>query len=163
MVKLSPWIQENLTSIEQRRKMMNDKWDKRHLELACFISKWSKDVRKKVGAVVTEDNYVRGVGYNGFPRGIADTKARLLDPVIKLQVIIHAEVNALAAARSLGDCIYVYPCLPCTACLGNIIQSGIKRIVTWKGTANRPTKWNSDLVLSLAEEAHIEIHMVSLD
>lgn len=137
-------------------------WDKRHLNLAKFISKWSKDPRKKVGAVITERNYVRGLGYNGFPRGIADTKARLVDPLIKLQLIIHAEVNALAAANGQGDCIYVYPVLPCTQCLSNLIQSNIKRIVTWDKLIKMPTKWDPQLVLSLAEEAGIEVVFVSI-
>jgi dCMP deaminase len=109
--------------------------------------------------VVTKDNYVRGVGYNGFPRGIADTKARLADPAIKLALIIHAEVNALAAAED-GDCIYVYPCLPCTLCLGQIIQRGIKRIVTMKSKPK--TKWSPDLVLSLAEEADMEVVIIKI-
>ena len=137
-------------------------WDSRHLSLAKFISNWSKDPRKKVGAVITEHNYVRGVGYNGFPRGIADTKARLADRDIKLQLIIHAEMNALAAADGQGDCIYVYPLLPCTQCMSHLIQNNIKRVVTWKRTLNVPTKWNPDLVLSLAEEAGIQIKFVTL-
>jgi len=140
---------------------MINKWDKRHLGLAQYISKWSKDPRKKVGAIVTEDAYVRGVGYNGFPRGIADTTARLADQNIKLLVTIHAEVNALAAARGVGDCIYVYPCLPCTQCLSHIIQGGIKRIVTIAGV-NSASKWSPDLVLSLAEEAGISVEYTTI-
>ena len=136
---------------------MTPKWDKRHLGLAQYISQWSKDPRKKVGAVITENFYVRGIGYNGFPRGIADTKARLADQSIKLMVTIHAEVNALAAARGRGDCIYVYPCLPCAQCLSNLIQGGIKRIVTLADSVNTSSKWNPNLVLSLAEEAGISV------
>jgi len=139
-----------------------EKWDIRHLALAKHVSAWSKDPKRKVGAVVTEDNYVRGLGYNGFPRGIADTKARLVDPEIKLQLIIHAEVNALAAANGVGDCVYVYPILPCTQCLSRLIQSKIKRIVTLDKLYKVSTKWNPELVLSLAEEAGIEIDFVSI-
>ena len=83
--------------------MSQKKWDRRYLDLAAYIAKWSKDPRKKVGAVVTHSNYVSGVGYNGFPRGIADTKARLSDASITRQLVIHAEVNALVAAQGLGD------------------------------------------------------------
>jgi dCMP deaminase len=133
------------------------RWDKRHLDLARHIAQWSKDPRKKVGAVVTKDNYVTGIGYNGFPRGIADSKARLADPEIKKQLVIHAEVNALAAAQGQGDCIYVWPCLPCTQCLGLIIQHKVRRVVTLESSLTRKTKWNPDLVLSLAEEAKIEV------
>ena len=137
--------------------MSQSKWDKRYLELAQFVSRWSKDPRKKVGAVVTKNNYMRGIGYNGFPRGIEDSKARLADPEIKRQLIIHSEVNALAAAHGEGDCIYISPCLPCTQCLGLIIQHKIRRVVTSKACLARDTKWNPSLVLSLAEEASIEV------
>jgi len=138
-------------------------WDKRYLGLARYVSLWSKDPKRKVGAVVTEGKYIVAVGYNGFPRGIADTKARLADPLIKLQLIIHAEVNALAAANGKGDCVYVYPILPCTQCLSRLIQSNIKRIVTLDKITKPTTKWNPELVLSLAEEANIEVDFVSLD
>ena len=137
--------------------MTQSKWYHRHLKLAEHISRWSKDPRKKVGAVVTKDNYVVGVGYNGFPRGIADTKARLADPIIKRQLIMHAESNALTAAQGQGDCIYICPCLPCSTCMGLIIQHKIKQIVTYKKSLDRDTKWNPELVLSLAEEANITV------
>jgi len=136
-------------------------WDERYLELAKFVSKWSKDPRKKVGAVITRKKYMVAVGYNGFPKGIADTKARLADQDIKLQVTLHAEVNALAAAKGRGDTIYIYPCLPCTQCLSHLIQNNIKRIVTWTGSTLVKTKWNPDLVLSLAKEADIEVKFIS--
>ncbi len=142
--------------------MSNETWDKRHLRLARFISRWSKDPKKKVGAVITENSYVRGVGYNGFPRGIEDSPARLADQMLKLQIIIHAESNALSAANGVGDCIYVYPFLPCPACLSNIIQHRIKRIVSLVGSDKATTKWQPDLVLSLAEEANIKVDLVSI-
>ena len=141
---------------------MNDKWDRRYLGLAKHVSQWSKDPRKKVGAVVTEGKYVRSIGFNGFPTGIADTKARLSDPSIKLQVILHAEVNALAAALGKGDTIYVYPCLPCTQCLSQIIQHNIKRIVSVLNKKSTVTKWNPDLVLSLAKEANLEVNFIDI-
>lgn len=133
-------------------------WDRRHLELARFVSKWSKDPNKQVGAVVTKDNYVQSVGYNGFPRGIQDTPARLNDKEIKLLIVIHAEVNAIMRGR--GDCIYVYPCLPCSQCLGQIHQVGIKRVVTLP--LDPDTKWNQALVIELAKEAGIEIKTIDL-
>ena len=140
--------------------MSQKKWDKRYLDLAAYIGTWSKDPRKKVGAVVTHSNYVSGVGYNGFPRGIADTKARLSDPSLKRQLVVHGEVNALVAAQGLGDCIYVSPCLPCSSCMGLIIQHGIKRIVSFQKSLERETKWSPELVLSMADEVGIEIVMI---
>ena len=135
------------------------KWHKRYMELAQLVSTWSKDPRKKVGAVITEDRRIRGVGYNGFPRGIEDTHARLADREIKNLLMVHAEVNAMHSADGQGDTIYVYPCLPCAQCLGNIIQNGkIKTIVTLP--LDLESSWNQALVVELAREAGIEIVII---
>jgi dCMP deaminase len=132
------------------------KWHKRYLKLAKMISAWSKDPRKKVGAVIVESRKIRGVGYNGFPQGIEDTESRLNDRAIKNLIMIHAEVNALHAADGHGDTIYVYPCLPCAQCLGNIIQGGnIKTVVTLP--LDLESSWNQALVVELAREAKIEL------
>lgn len=132
------------------------KWHKRYMELAEFVSRWSKDTRKKVGAVITEDRRIRGVGYNGFPRGIEDTHARLADREIKNLLMVHAEVNGLLASNLRGDTIYVYPCLPCAQCLGLLVQTGtIKTVVTLP--LDLESSWNQALVVELAREANIEL------
>ena len=67
---------------------MSLKWDARFLDLAKHISDWSKDPSTKVGCVVVgEDREVRSTGFNGFPRGIEDTAARLNDRSQKLSLI----------------------------------------------------------------------------
>ena len=73
-----------------------DKWDARFCELARFVSEWSKDPNAKVGAVLFSK---RGgdvaIGYNGFPMGVEDSAERLEDQDTKLELIVHAEQNAL--------------------------------------------------------------------
>jgi len=130
-------------------------WDTRYMALAQFVAQWSKDPNRKVGAVVTKDNYVKGIGFNGFPRGIADTKQRLNDKALKNLLMVHAEFNALSHAGQCGDTIYVWPLLPCTRCMGEIIQAGIKRLVVMP--PRKQSKWNEDLALELAYEAGIEL------
>ena len=49
------------------------KWDRRWLELAQYISKWSKDPSTQVGAVIARENKLISLGYNGFPEGIDDS------------------------------------------------------------------------------------------
>ncbi len=138
--------------------MSSAKWDKRYLSLAAEVSTWSRDPRKQVGAVIVENNYVRGVGFNGFPRGIKDTEDRLNDKGYKNKLMVHAEVNALVASASKGDTIYIWPCLPCTQCLGLIIQSEIKKLVT--GPLDDNSNWDQDLVIKLAEEAGLDVKIV---
>jgi dCMP deaminase len=108
------------------------KWDTRLCELAKFVSEWSKDPKAKVGAVVFSK---RGgdvsIGYNGFPMGVEDSADRLEDQEVKLELVVHAEVNALLAAgsRSAGSTIYVWGKPVCARCAGSIIQAGVKRVV----------------------------------
>jgi dCMP deaminase len=111
-----------------------DHWDHRFLALAEFISKWSKDPSTQVGAVVThtQSRRIVSTGFNGFPAGVEDTHARLVDRATKYEMIVHAEQNALmfAGARAEGCTLYVVPLAPCARCAALIIQAGIKRVVS---------------------------------
>ncbi len=122
-----------------------EKWDSRFCELAKFVSEWSKDPNAKVGAVVFSK---RGgdisIGYNGFPMGVEDSAERLDDPAIKLELIVHAEQNALIAAgsRAQGGTIYVWGKPVCARCAGAIIQAGIKRVVALSPeSVGEDSKW----------------------
>ena len=87
------------------------KWDRRYMEMAELVASWSKDPSTRVGAViVSPDNHVVSVGFNGFPRGIEDND-RLNQRGTKYMNIVHAEMNALIHAdRSVDGCIlYTYP------------------------------------------------------
>jgi dCMP deaminase len=122
---------------------MNDKWNKRFLDLAAHISSWSKDPSTKVGAVIVdpETKHVVSIGYNGFPKGINDTEDRLNERETKLHYVCHAELNAiLNADRSVRGCyIYVYPTIMepacCSECAKTIVQSGIKRVYGYKASS----------------------------
>ena len=136
---------------------MRKSWDEWYMELAEFWTHRSKDPKRKVGAIITLDNYCIGTGFNGFPRNIEDTKARLADKVIKNMIMIHAEENALRVAGHRGDTCYV-TYFPCAPCLGKLSQAGITRVVVPKLESD--TKWNQGLVLELAEEAGIDVEVL---
>ena len=110
-----------------------DKWDQRYIELARYISGWSKDPSTKVGAVITHpvNKRIISTGFNGFPAGVEDSADRLEDRTIKYEMVVHAELNALLFAGNAaeGATLYVYPLSPCARCAVTIIQAGIKRIV----------------------------------
>ena len=120
------------------------KWDERFCELSRYISSWSKDPNAKVGAVVFSK---RGgnisIGYNGFPMGVEDSAERLTDKDTKLELVVHAEVNAIiaAGARAEGSTIYVWGKPICARCAGPIIQSGIKRVVAL-APGNTESQWD---------------------
>lgn len=109
-----------------------EKWDRRFCELARYISGWSKDPSAKVGAVVfSKKGGSISIGYNGFPMGVEDSAERLTDKETKLELVVHAEVNALIAAgtRAEGSTIYVWGKPVCARCAGPIIQAGVRRVV----------------------------------
>lgn len=142
---------------------MNDlsKWHYRFLNLAKHISEWSQDPSTKVGAVIVDNKKrIVSIGYNGFPVGIQDD-ARLNIRDIKYKMIVHAERNALLFAnKSLDDCIlYTYPFMPCSACAGMIIQSGIKHVISY---VNNNERWAEDFKISeqMFEEAGLTLALL---
>ena len=136
------------------------KWHKRFLEIAEFISTWSKDPSTKVGAVIADiDNRIVSTGYNGFPKNVKDTKVRYINRDVKYKIILHAEENAIAyAKRDLTDCtLYISGLPPCAHCASLIIQSGIKKVVVPKQEI--PERWVESMNLSkqILKEAGVKL------
>ena len=133
---------------------MSEKWDGRFLSLATHISGWSKDPSTKVGCVVVgPDREIRSTGFNGFPRGIADTDERLSDRDLKYPLICHAEENAIMHAARIGlalkDCTAYVTWPPCTRCARSLIQAGISEVVIPSGL-EIPVRWKEDFERSMA-------------
>lgn len=107
-------------------------WDRYFLGIAERVSTASKDPSTKVGAIIVRpDRTVASLGYNGFPRGIADTDERLNNREIKYDLVVHGEINAILTAREPlhGYCLYTWPFLTCKKCALQVVQAGIKRVV----------------------------------
>jgi dCMP deaminase len=132
-------------------------WDRYFLQLAKQISGMSKDPSAKIGAVIVNElKQVVGMGYNGFPRGIADTDERWNNREVKLQHVVHAEMNAIlqAGEKARGATIYVYPSfsLPpiCDNCCKHAIQAGIVGIVGYNADETNPrvNRWRASIAVS---------------
>lgn len=113
---------------------MNEKWDKRMMDLARLVATWSKDPSTKVGAVVTAGREILGIGYNGFPRAVHDDEDRYNDRSIKYKLIVHAEVNALITASAhgrmrLAGCTLYTTKPPCSECTKLLLQYGLCELV----------------------------------
>jgi len=143
--------------------------------MALYHSQLSKDPRTRVGSIITgPDREILSAGFNGFPRGIADTDERLADQQTALKLMVHAEMNALLAAARTGmrlkgctlylaatdDTGLVWGGPPCTRCTVEIIQVGISEIVSHP--AKNISRWREDLVFagSLIKEAGVAYHEV---
>lgn len=122
-----------------------NKWDKRFMEMAEFVSTWSSCYRagRNIGAVIVQDRRIIATGYNGAPAGLVSCKEKGECLRDKLGIpsgtrqetcyAVHAEQNALMQAAKIGvsvDGATLY-CThqPCTICTRLIINSGIKRLV----------------------------------
>lgn len=146
------------------------KWEHRFLELAYNVAKWSKDPSTTVGAVlVDEQNNVRTLGYNGFPRGICDSRKRLSSRELKYGLTVHAEQNVISTCSQLGiqtkNCTLVCTHLPCTACAGSIIQAGIKKVVVQEPNADFLSRWKDSVEVSkeMFAEAGVELVVIDLN
>jgi len=157
---------------------MSERWDRHFLGLALYHSRLSKDPSTRVGSVIVgPDREILSAGFNGFPRGIADTLERLNDRETKLQLVVHAEMNALLAAARTGmrlkGCVLFLACTdasgiiwggpPCTRCTVEMIQVGISEIVSYP-IKTAPSKWHGDLMVarSLLDEARITYREITV-
>jgi deoxycytidylate deaminase len=151
-------------AIESKRK-----WRNRMIELAKHVASWSRDKNAKVGAVlVSKKGGDITLGYNGFPFGVKDDN-RYDEKRVKLNIIVHAEVNAIIAAgsRAADGHLYVVGKPICARCAGPIIQSGIKRVFAEKPkdkgtyplvTDPEKTDWEEigRLAVTMLQEAGVE-------
>ena len=135
-------------------------WDEYFMGVAHLAALRSKDPNTQVGCcIVSEDNKILSMGYNGFPKGCSDDEfpwAREGDSLhTKYFYVTHSELNAILNYRG-GDPLdnkYFYTThselnailnyrggtldgakmyvtlFPCNECAKAIIQAGIKTIV----------------------------------
>jgi dCMP deaminase len=140
---------------------VSSKWDARFLGAARLFAGWSKDPSTKVACVlVSPDRSLIIPGYNGFPRGIEDTEERLNNRAIRIEIVLHAEENALLVAqRSLHSfTAYTWPVPPCSRCAAKLIQVGIRRVVTVAPSEDFLSRWADSIALAkeLYAEAGVE-------
>ena len=148
---------------------MSFKWDERYLRLAKEVSTWSKDPSKQVGAIaIGGKGQVLAQGYNGFPRGIDDSKERYNDRTSKYRYVVHAEANCIYnatwnGASLKGAAMYVYGLPACNECVKAMVQVGIKRIIM-PFEADIPEVWQEscEKAKELCEEAGVQYSMMRL-
>lgn len=113
-------------------------WDEYFISIAKLSAMRSKDPNTQVGCcIVSDDNRILSVGYNGAPNGFDDDNfpwEREGDRLnTKYMYVCHSEMNAILNYRGNkkdfeGSKIYVRY-FPCNECAKAIIQSGIKEVI----------------------------------
>lgn len=114
-------------------------WDEYFMGVAKLSAMRSKDPNTQVGAcIVSPDNRILSMGYNGFPNGCSDEDfpwgKESEDPYLtKYFYTTHSELNAILNYRggggSLEGCKIYVTLFPCNECAKAIIQAGIKSII----------------------------------
>lgn len=129
--------------------------DRYWLAKALRMTALSPDPATRVGAVIVRCGDLVSSGWNDLPAGIEPTPELLNNRDAKLEVMVHAEANAICSAARMGratsgSTIYVVStddtglvwggcCVPCTT---KIIQAGIRRVVRFPQKAQ--SKWKAE-------------------
>ena len=111
-------------------------WDEYFMGIALLSGERSKDPNSQVGAcIVSPDNKILSIGYNGFPIGCSDDEIpwdREGDFVdTKYPYVCHSELNAILnyTGSTLKQSRIYVTLFPCNECAKAIIQSGIKEVI----------------------------------
>lgn len=121
---------------EKRKNYLS--WDEYFMAIAKLSGMRSKDPSTQVGAcIVSNDNRILSIGYNGAPNGFNDDKfpwAREGNNLeTKYLYVCHAELNAIlnyrGSRKDLENAKIYVDLFPCNECAKVIIQSGIKEVI----------------------------------
>ena len=112
-------------------------WDEYFMGVAMLSAMRSKDPNTQVGAcIVSEDNKILSMGYNGFPTGCSDDEfpwSREGDDPLRNKYFYaaHSELNAILNYRggSLEGAKLYVTLFPCNECAKVIIQAGIRTVI----------------------------------
>lgn len=112
-------------------------WDEYFMGVAMLSGMRSKDPNTQVGCcIVSQDNKILSMGYNGFPLGCSDDEFPWVrdgeDPLeTKYVYSTHSELNAILnySGGSLAGAKLYVSLFPCNECAKAIIQAGIKEVI----------------------------------
>ncbi len=121
---------------KQRKDYLS--WEEYFMGIAKLSAMRSKDPNTQVGAcIVSNDNRILSIGYNGCPNGINDDEFpwdREGEPLkTKYLYVCHAEMNAIlnyrGSRKELENARIYVDLFPCNECAKLIIQAGIKEVI----------------------------------
>lgn len=148
--------------------MLSKKWIDRFMDEAKHRAAWSKDPSRKIGAVAVNESTktIISSGYNGLPRGLADTKERLNNRELKYCYIVHAEMNCIYNASFIGcslqdSLLFVYGLPVCSKCALGIVQVGIREVFM-SGLSGSSELWLKEFEITkeILNEVGIPFHFI---
>jgi dCMP deaminase len=159
-------FKESLDGLFSNNKNKRPSWDEYFMKICSLVAERSTCLRHHVGCVIVKDKNILATGYNGAPAGTKDClELGCLKDIMKLKSgkghqicrATHAEQNAIIRAALNGVSIKgsTMYCThqPCDLCARMIINSGIKRVVSYMD-------YPSKITLDLFKEAGIKFEKV---
>lgn len=145
--------------------MNRPSWHEYFIGLARVVSMRSHDAQTQHGCIITDSNHrILGVGYNGFPKGLDDTKLPNTRPD-KYPWMIHAERNALSNCVIRPDDGIAYvtgQC--CNDCIMALWQEGITKVYMYNSHGTHlfdaDHKERFDIFIKMSK---MEIHYINPD
>lgn len=139
-------------------------WDDYFMIEALWAKVRSPDTSTQHGCIIVDQsNKPIGQGYNGYSKGIDDSKMPQTRPE-KYPPILHADENAiLNSNQSLENATMYISGTPCIHCWAQIIQKGISRVVFGPVGFHKESKYNdldprtNPVILDMLENHDIEI------
>jgi len=147
------------------RMIMISKWAKRFYQMAELVASWSKDPSTQVGAVITKQNRIVSVGFNGYPHGVSDS-VDTDERELKYLKTLHAEENAiLFSKRDLDGCDIWVTHFPCPNCAAKIIQTGISHVHCPEQSEDFLSRWGDKIQVSqdMFDQAGVKVDWLPLE
>lgn len=141
-------VYEELLDLEKMKTPIRPSWDEYFMKIAAVVAERSTCLRHNIGAVIVRDKRILTTGYNGAVRG-ADDCLTLGCKKDELGLesgfgseecrAVHAEQNAIVQAAyhgiSIKDATLYCTTIPCRMCAKEIVNAGIKEVVTYSDYA----------------------------
>lgn len=109
---------------------------KTFIETAKIFAQNSYAKRLKVGAVLSKDDRILAVGYNGTPSGYSNEceEIDIITGELKTKdIVVHAEQNLICFCAKNGintnECTLYITHSPCITCAKLIASAGIKEVI----------------------------------
>lgn len=141
----------------------------KYFKLASYFGQqFSKDPSTKVGALFLAPGsfQVLSMGYNGFCRGIDDTKNSRWERPAKYLYVCHSEQNGIYNAcrrgTSLEKSIAVVTLFPCSDCAKALIQVGVETLISIKPDFTEK-RWGAQFKVSMEMFEEVGMKLILLD
>ena len=142
----------------------------RLFDAALLVARDSRDPSTRVGAMLVSgtaaDTRELSRGVNRMCRGARDDVPERWERPAKYDWVVHAEIDAIAAAARRGvatdGCTCVVTLFPCAACAKALVQAGVRTVVPRRPDADC-CRWGKEYAMSTRIFSECGVSVVLID